>query len=565
MKISLRGLLIGCLAATVMMFTAACNNSYLDLGMAGPDNPADLPSGEVPENPETPKTPEEFNLLATNAAFSPELSKVLTKAFLNGMGLAEIAASGSVSKVVYVGKGDLPPGEPVIMCLSGMDWECLTNPSAGLGYNCNFNTYVCEKPCGGSITYSNAKDIFTNIWMEEPSGDFCSGLEGRVNPFSMEIEYFPELVRDGDCCVPPDQGPTPFEQIVNTVCMTSPLFAVNGEGIAGQAGCVDPDSGSFQAQLTFTNAPVGGYILNGSVMAFMRIQSVYPLKLSVSIYEGELSVTGGDIDSNGIEYILHRFVAIVEASVTETGYSILGIELGGMDISVDGEAQFCNDLACEALVEICNDERDNDYDELINCADSDCAEDPACICGEGGVPYADKVQEVYDYLMDPKEGFCEGYENAEECCMASPFEAPCCVIFGDGKDDCCPFMDSGLVREGDCCVLPPPPTCEFGSCASGPCTPGYMCNYETMCCELMPPVEICDNGKDDDGDRMTDCEDPDCSKDPACALPACTDISCDNKGSPDQTICDNAGCGLCTENKGEYYCADPAPPPPPPK
>ena len=33
----------------------------------------------------------------------------------------------------------------------------------------------------------------------------------------------------------------------------------------------------------------------------------------------------------------------------------------------------------------------------------------------------------------------------------------------------------------------------------------------------VPPVEICDNGIDDDGDGLTDCADPDCSADAACA------------------------------------------------
>lgn len=29
-------------------------------------------------------------------------------------------------------------------------------------------------------------------------------------------------------------------------------------------------------------------------------------------------------------------------------------------------------------------------------------------------------------------------------------------------------------------------------------------------------VEICDDGKDNDGDKKIDCDDPDCSKDPSC-------------------------------------------------
>ena len=44
--------------------------------------------------------------------------------------------------------------------------------------------------------------------------------------------------------------------------------------------------------------------------------------------------------------------------------------------------------------------------------------------------------------------------------------------------------------------------------------------------------EICDNGTDDDGDKLVDCQDPDCSADPACKPPPKEGV-CHNIGGPD--------------------------------
>ncbi len=44
--------------------------------------------------------------------------------------------------------------------------------------------------------------------------------------------------------------------------------------------------------------------------------------------------------------------------------------------------------------------------------------------------------------------------------------------------------------------------------------------------ECQVQTEICDNRIDDDGDRLVDCDDPDCANDPACQVQ--TEI-CDNR------------------------------------
>lgn len=55
-----------------------------------------------------------------------------------------------------------------------------------------------------------------------------------------------------------------------------------------------------------------------------------------------------------------------------------------------------------------------------------------------------------------------------------------------------------------------------------------------------PPQEICDNGVDDDGDGLVDCDDPDCDSDPNCGTPA--------------EICDN---GVDDDGDGLVDCDDP--------
>ena len=83
----------------------------------------------------------------------------------------------------------------------------------------------------------------------------------------------------------------------------------------------------------------------------------------------------------------------------------------------------------------------------------------------------------------------------------------------------------------------------------------------------VPPTEVCDNGTDDDEDGLTDCDDPDCSDDPACPE-NCTngidddadgDIDCDDSECASiepcmETIC---GDGLDGDNDGLTDCADP--------
>jgi len=54
------------------------------------------------------------------------------------------------------------------------------------------------------------------------------------------------------------------------------------------------------------------------------------------------------------------------------------------------------------------------------------------------------------------------------------------------------------------------------------------------------PVEICNDGIDNDNDGFTDCEDSDCDSDSSCAVEICNDgIDNDNDGFTD---CEDSDC-----------------------
>ncbi|MCH8967893.1 MAG: hypothetical protein IIA66_02100 [Planctomycetes bacterium] len=90
-----------------------------------------------------------------------------------------------------------------------------------------------------------------------------------------------------------------------------------------------------------------------------------------------------------------------------------------------------------------------------------------------------------------------GYE-----CTHVPAMGSCC---GDGP---CEGSEDGFNCEIDC---GPPPVCNDGTCDPGE----DQCNCAADC--GTPSSEVCTNGVDDDCDGAVDCDDSDCSGDPACS------------------------------------------------
>lgn len=125
----------------------------------------------------------------------------------------------------------------------------------------------------------------------------------------------------------------------------------------------------------------------------------------------------------------------------------------------------------------CNDGLDNDGDGYTDCADADCAADPACQtppsenCTNG-------QDDDGDTLVDCADPDC----TADPACQSTPSEN--CT---NGQDD-----------DGDGLV-----DCSDPDCSGDP---------------ACAPVENCDNGQDDDGDGLVDCSDPDCSNNAVCGF-----------------------------------------------
>ncbi|MEM4271468.1 MAG: LamG-like jellyroll fold domain-containing protein [Candidatus Pacearchaeota archaeon] len=152
--------------------------------------------------------------------------------------------------------------------------------------------------------------------------------------------------------------------------------------------------------------------------------------------------------------------------------------------------------------EVCTDTIDNDGDGIVDCADSDCADDPACApsqgCGNGIVEGSEQCDfgannGQYGYCCSasctyqplstycPRTGnnyanHCNGYGN----CVCNPVQSPE-TSCSDGYDnDCDGLVDSA---DSDCVVI---------------------------------VQEICNNGIDDDYDTFTDCADSNCANDSNC-------------------------------------------------
>jgi hypothetical protein len=125
----------------------------------------------------------------------------------------------------------------------------------------------------------------------------------------------------------------------------------------------------------------------------------------------------------------------------------------------------------------------------------------------------------------------DGAINGTEDCEAGMLGGADCMSegFDGGTLDCnggsCQFDTSGCYDCGDN-VVGGSETCDGVDLAGESClTQGFLGGGTLLCaatCDAFDTtgciaVEDCDNGLEDDGDMLTDCADPDCLGDPACA------------------------------------------------
>ena len=227
--------------------------------------------------------------------------------------------------------------------------------------------------------------------------------------------------------------------------------------------------------------------------------------------------------------------------------------------------------------EICDNGQDDDNDEQIDCADQDCAFDPACVenCNNGidddndgaadclddeciGQPICDNAPAgvcedpiIIDRLgafagttegrEDLHDGSCQPNDDAEAVyAVAFNVPTPVCVDTNGSQFDTVLY-----VREGDCaegaelgCQDDILPLENLQSEVEFQALPGityfvfvdgftgnagaYQLNIRLTPCEQEPQDEICDNGADEDFDGLIDCADPDCADIPECVPGVCT-------------------------------------------
>ena len=229
----------------------------------------------------------------------------------------------------------------------------------------------------------------------------------------------------------------------------------------------------------------------------------------------------------------------------------------GIDNDSDGfidcdDPDCASDPACEADDEICDDGLDNDGDGLIDCDDPDCAFDPECgeivgcepggdvLCGlpvEGGTLAAENNWNQY-CGQGGQGGFtggediwsfrAEGTGPVEVAAQAFGWNLEMTVLEATLNDD------GTIACDPDNCVATSWSQSEFGEFFSfdavdgqlyflvvdgrGPADRGdYL--LQLQCATGFE--QVCDDGLDNDGDGLVDCDDPDCANDPACGGQAC--------------------------------------------
>ncbi|MBU1976236.1 MAG: right-handed parallel beta-helix repeat-containing protein [Nanoarchaeota archaeon] len=188
----------------------------------------------------------------------------------------------------------------------------------------------------------------------------------------------------------------------------------------------------------------------------------------------------------------------------------------------------------EVLVEICTNGIDDDLDSYIDCYDSDCTSNPACVPDE-------ICNNAYD---DDGDGYSDCYDT--DCA-----DYPACMddeICNNGLDD---------DDDGD-------EDCDDSDCSSSQyCQDSEICDNDedddddgdtdcddSDCADLSicdTGLEICDNDEDDDDDGDTDCDDSDCENESICIDPPDYELSCVNGIDDDadgDTDCDDDDCLL---------------------
>lgn len=232
----------------------------------------------------------------------------------------------------------------------------------------------------------------------------------------------------------------------------------------------------------------------------------------------------------------------------------------GLDNDGDGSTD-CADDDCTGSPECtgaedCANGVDDDADGDIDCADPDCDTDPTCMggvesdCGNG-------TDDDGDGMIDCDDSDCpvgvdtdgDGFGNCNGDCDDTD------ANINPGAPDLCNTVDD------DCDPATPDGNSEAWigtTCGTneGECQEGVLeCAAGVQLCvgEQTPTAEMCESGFDEDCDTFTDCQDPDCSGNPACGS---SEVACSDGQDNDVDgliDCDDPDCNNVDSDGDTYY------------
>lgn len=220
----------------------------------------------------------------------------------------------------------------------------------------------------------------------------------------------------------------------------------------------------------------------------------------------------------------------------------------------------------------CDDDIDNDFDGLFDCADPDC-DGASCVAGDGcttadtctagacvaGPPLdCDDFNDCTDDSCN--QGVCintiditNACNDFNSCTTDSCDETGFCAGVnlpdGDPCDDESTCTENDTCTEGQCIGTKVAEQCSNG--IDDDCD-GLTDSEDEECATPVTIEDICDDGEDNDGDTFIDCDDPDCEG-LACVDDgnACTDDICLSfvctPNNDDSNLCDDLN--DCTDDQ----------------
>ena len=252
----------------------------------------------------------------------------------------------------------------------------------------------------------------------------------------------------------------------------------------------------------------------------------------------------------------------------------------GVADAASGEAGTQPDASdsCSRSETECDNDRDDDCDQLQDCADPDCGSRPIC-CRPTQIPETSctgVVDDDCDGQIDCDDPDCA---SATACCAASSAEvgnSACSDAIDNDCDGVVDCQESACGSQSVCCQASGAER-DMASCSDGKdndcdgkkdCADSD-CAVVAKCCTQSEPLEIsCGDAKDNDCDGLNDCRDPDCDLSPACICTpsastetSCTDLQdndCDkDRDCVDDDCAKNPACCVATgpENNADA-CTD---------